>query len=109
MKKWFPGNASIGITRTWHESPGDDTVAVEVNQQLGELIEINKALYNGVDERARFGKTEFTRMASIPSSVWFDLQRKGIIPRSGSFLTPEFKRWLNDPDNRFFRTRPGKI
>jgi len=22
---------------------------------------------------------------------------------------PKFKHWLNDPDNRFFRTKPGKV
>ena len=39
------------------------------------------------------------KVASIPLVVWNDLQKKGITRDKAAF-----KRWLNDPDNKFFRT-----
>ena len=47
---------------------------------------------------------DMTRVASIPLSLYFDLKKKGIADDPVAM-----KRWLNDPDQRFFRTRPGRL
>lgn len=42
--------------------------------------------------------------AKIPLTIYVDLQKKGITK------DPEqFRRWLNDRDNRVFRTSEGKV
>lgn len=52
--------------------------------------------------RSRFG--DFAKVASIPLAIWSKLEKAGIT-RDDKTL----KKWLNDPDNRAFRTRPGRI
>jgi hypothetical protein len=36
--------------------------------------------------------------------IYYDLQRRGILQDE-----KRLKAWLNDPENRVFRTRPGKV
>lgn len=79
---------------------------LEERQDVTELIDQNKRLYNSIDERARY-KGTFNRVASIPLNVMLDCYRKGMF-RSNK-LSKEDKAFLNDPDNRFFRTRPGRV
>jgi hypothetical protein len=44
------------------------------------------------------------RVATLPLVLWMKLKQDGILddPRA-------LRRWLNDPDNRAFRTRPGRL
>jgi hypothetical protein len=43
-------------------------------------------------------------VASIPESIYFKLKAEGKLD------DPVYmKKWLNDPDNRFFRVRPGQV
>jgi hypothetical protein len=44
------------------------------------------------------------KVASIPMNVYFDLKEKGILDDPAAL-----KRWLNDSDNRFFRTKAGRV
>jgi len=43
-------------------------------------------------------------VASIPLNLYYDLKRQGIVDDPA-----RFKKWLNDSDNRFFRTRGGRV
>lgn len=91
-------------TRLFHYDPETDTARIETVQDVSGLIGDNKSLFAGVDERARWHDGQGDRVASIPLNVFFDLQQKGIVDDQAAF-----RRWLNAPENRFFRTRPGKI
>ena len=86
---------------------GDDkgTYTLEERQDVTELLESNKVAYNSVVERARHGT--FNRYASIPLNLFFEQWAKGMW--RGSKLGQEERRWLNDNENRFFRTRPGRV
>lgn len=44
------------------------------------------------------------KVASLPMSVYWDLQKKGILNDERAF-----RRWLNDKDNQVFRTRGGRV
>lgn len=86
----------------WHDQP-DGSVVIENVQNVEEIVALAKAEYNSTDERARW--THFqVRVARLPLTILLDLYRRGIIDDQ-----PAFKRWLNDPDHRFFRTRPGRV
>jgi hypothetical protein len=66
------------------------------------IIEENKQEYAQVDERARWG--EWSRVASIPMSIYFQLKAEGKLDDQ-----EYMKKWLNDSDNQYFRTRAGKV
>ncbi len=90
---------------TWHHfDPMTLECTVETVQTLDPLITTNKAVFNGVDERARWKDGLGDRVASIPLCLFYDLKKQGILDDK-----PAFRRWLNCPDNRFFRTRPGRV
>jgi len=86
---------------TFHYDPASDTFTIASKQDVTGLVEQNKAEYNA--EHGRHGEG-FTKYASIPGNVYADLQWRGIADDERAF-----KAWLEDPDNRVFRTRPGRI
>jgi hypothetical protein len=80
---------------------------IETRQDISEILENNKAQFNAIDERTKWG--EFTKVASLPNVVIDDLNTKGIMRGFAVIDEKRFRAFLNDPDNRFFRTRPGQI
>ena len=101
-KKLFDKDDALGITRIWHYDEEKDEATIETRQDVSAIIEENKNEYAQIDERARWG--EWTRVASIPMSVYFQLKREGKLDDDAYM-----KRWLNDPDNKYFRTRSGEV
>jgi|DEB0MinimDraft_3_1074331.scaffolds.fasta_scaffold51135_2 hypothetical protein len=95
-------NKEIGQKQYWHDHD-DGSVTIETVQTVDAVAEDNKAVFNQFDERTNW-KGDMHRVASIPMSIFYDLQRKGILNDPAAM-----KRWLNDPDNRVFRTRPGQV
>lgn len=95
------------VRRMFHASPDGETWGEESVQEVGGITDENKELYN-LGQR-RYG--DMGRVAQIPIVVWEELMRQGIVSRDGSrILEPKkFKAWLNDSDNRAFRTRPGRV
>lgn len=91
-----------GITRLFHYDEAEDKATIETIQDVGEIVETNKALFNETDKHTQYG--EFTRVASIPMSVYFDLQKRGIIGDQ-----KRMKEWLNHSDQRAFRVRAGAV
>ena len=85
----------------------DGKYFIETKQDISGILESNKAQYNAIDEKAKWG--EFTKIASLPNVVIDDLNAKGIMRGYAVMDEKRFRAFLNDPDNRFFRTRPGQI
>ena len=102
ITKLFDTVPEFGIKRIWHYDESNDTATIEEIQDHTNIVEANKADFNSIDERARYG--EFTKVASIPLVILQELKIKGILDDQTAF-----KKWLDDPDQRFFRTRPGKL
>lgn len=101
MKRIIHQNADAGITQYFHMNDEGD-IGLETVQNVTDIVEENKASYNAIDERASWGEGQ--RVASIPMSIYYDLKAQGILDDQ-----VKFKAWLNSPDNRFFRTRPGRV
>lgn len=101
-KKLFDYDPFLGITEYFYYDPDTDKVTIQQVQNTTRILEQNKAQFNATDERAKWG--EWSKVASIPINLWADLNAKGIVRDKAAF-----KRWLNDPDNRYFRTRPGQV
>ena len=70
------------------------------DQDVDTIIETNKAEFN--NDHGRWG--EWTHVASIPMSLYMAWEREGILTDQ-----EEIKRRLNNPELRFFRTRPGNL
>lgn len=105
MKRLFDIDPLSGTKRTfiYDESADAKNFVIETEQETTPIVEANKLAFN--DAPTRIGqKEELVKVASIPLAIFFDLQRKGITRDPVAF-----KKWLNDPDNRAFRTRPGTV
>ena len=95
-------NAEAGITQLWHDHD-DGSVTIETKQDLTDVAEDNKRTFNQIDSKANWAG-DMHKVASIPLSIYYDLQRQGIVGDPAAM-----KKWLNDPNNRVFRTRPGQV
>lgn len=101
-KKIFSEDKDQGIMRYWHYNDETDEATIQTQQDVTAIVEENKNEFNQVDERAKWG--EFSRVASIPLSLYYELKKEGKLEDQAYM-----KRWLNDPENRHFRTRPGEV
>ena len=101
-KRLFSTDADQGITRTFHYDDETNQAMIQTQQDVTAIIEENKQEYAQVDERARWG--EWSRVASIPMSIYFQLKAEGKLDDQ-----EYMKKWLNNSDNQYFRTRAGKV
>jgi hypothetical protein len=92
--------------QTFHED--GDRIVIATEQDVTEIIEQNKKEYNATP--SRWGDDIFdNKIASIPLTVIDDLNKQGIMRGFYILDKKAFRKFLNDPDNRVFRTRQGKI
>jgi len=89
---------------------GDGGIIIETRQDISAILEQNKKEYNSFDEKARWSDELFgNKIASIPITVIDDLNAKGIMRGFAVLDEKRFKAWLNERDNRVFRTRTGVV
>jgi hypothetical protein len=74
-----------------------------IQTQFTVPVEENKLLYNLFDERTRW-RDGGEVVARIPDTILLQLKRDGILDDQ-----KKFRAWLNDRDNKVFRTRPGRV
>lgn len=103
MAKRLLSENRLTNTKTYHEyDEATDQSVITTSSDVTDIIESNKAQYNATDERA--GYSDLNKVASIPMNIYFDLKKRGILNDQ-----KKMKAWLNDSDNRYFRTRPGRV
>lgn len=91
------------FTKTVTDLIFDKKIITEAKEQdVTQLIKKNKELQNLDDGYSP--SRNMRRVASIPDILYWNLKLKGIIDDPKAF-----KKWLNDPDNRAFRTAEGWI
>lgn len=96
-----------GVNQTEFIDNGDDLV-IKTSQNVDQLIEANKQEYNQTTSKWSDNALE-NRVARIPLTVFTELEKQGITRGLTVLDMPRFKAWLNNPDNRVFRTRAGTI
>jgi hypothetical protein len=102
-KRVFGYDPLTGTTHAMDYDELTDTYTVIEEADVSALLENNRRLYN--DAPARWG--EGAVHTSLHPVMREKLKREGIIRADGD---PElYRRWVNDPDNRKWRTRPGRI
>ena len=92
-----------GITRTWHYNSDTDEATIQTSQNVTDVIEANKRDFAAIDNKANW-QGEWHHVASIPETLYYKLKAEGKLDDEAYM-----KKWLNDPDNRFFRVRPGQV
>ena len=81
----------------------EDRLIIERVQDVEPILEANKRAFNDADTS---WKREMNHVARIPKVIIDEYMKRGI-----NLLADEaaLKRFLNDPDNRLFRTKPGRV
>lgn len=94
--------------RNYKEHDTTDGKVIEVVQDVSDIVEKNKKEYN--NNSTKWGDELFdNKIASIPMTVVDKLNQQGIMRGFHVLDQKAFFKWLNDPDNRFFRTKQGRI
>jgi hypothetical protein len=104
MKRVLDYDPATGITQWFHFDEITGDIGLETKQDVTAVIEGTKGAFNPVDERAPW-KGDVHKVASIPMSIYNELMK---ITNNGKDQKA-FNKWMNDPDNRVFRTRPGRV
>lgn len=95
--------------QTAHQD-GEGGIVIATKQDVSGIIEANKKEFNSYDERARWSDELFgNKIASIPMTAIDDLNKQGIMRGFAIVDEVKFAAYLNDPINRAWRTRPGKV
>jgi hypothetical protein len=102
MKRILSKDPLSGVTQWYVSDPLAGTFKFVTEQDCTPIVEDSKAQYNNTDERARWG--EWAKVATIPLTILHSLKKQGIADDP-----VRMKRWLNSPENRYFRTRPGRV
>jgi len=93
-------------------SDGEGGLIIETKLDLSEFAEATKKSYNENSGSTGWGDTPIDKrnhIATIPAEIIGELNKKGIMKGYHVIDMPALKRWLNDPENRVFRTRGGTI
>jgi hypothetical protein len=90
-------DALSGQFSTFEYDAGTDMYLLRQGQKFDAIAEANKREYN--ESKSRHGDGLGRKVASIPLQLFFDMYKAGQT-RDQKFM----KRWLNDSDNRVFRT-----
>lgn len=98
----FSYDPFTGVRTIFHASDDGDSFVLEKQQDVSGIVEFNKAQLNAHTSLDRWGDGK--KVASIPMAVYAEWVA------TGKDKDPAFiKRWLNDPANAHFRTRPGRV
>lgn len=101
--KLFDYDPLTGTKKLWHYDADKDEAIIENVIDASGIVEDNKTRFNSFDERANWNG-DMHHVASIPMEIYYKLKAEGKLEDQAYM-----KRWLNDPDNRAFRTRPGNV
>lgn len=99
-------NPQAGTTEWFHYDDVEDRIWTETVQDAEPLLELNLLARNEYDERARW-KGDTHHVASVPLVVIDRIKRTTGIDLLRDKAAQ--RAFLNDPDNRMFRTRPGRV
>ena len=101
--KLFDVDVLSNTRKMWHYDAEKDEAFIETIIDATQVVADNKARFNSFDEKASW-KGDMHHVASIPMALFYQMKAEGKLDDQAYM-----KRWLNSPENRFFRTRPGKV
>ena len=92
--------------QTYAQWEGDD-MSVVTEQNVTPILEQNKRFANEWKPGDyQTGRKHTHKVAEFPAVLYYDLVKKLGEPQKNPL---GWKRWLNDPENKYFRTTGGKL
>tara|TARA_R100000700_G_scaffold4725_3_gene8120 strand:+ start:515 stop:826 length:312 start_codon:yes stop_codon:yes gene_type:complete len=92
--------------QTYAQWEGDD-MSVVTEQNVTPILEQNKKFANEWKPGDYMTGSKHThKVAEFPAVLYYDLVKKLGEPQKNPL---GWKRWLNDPENKYFRTTGGKL
>ena len=102
-------NYDTPTSRPWKlDINSDGTNTIDTYQDVQAIIDQNKRNLINYGDKLTFGKASKEHVAaSIPLNVWeaWCKETNGAINKDPKLLA----KYLNDPDNKYFRTTPTRI
>ena len=101
----FDNDTKISNNFTFEEDTSgrnEHSFVLSREQDVTQILKDNKEQFNESDKRDAYG--HWNKVASIPMVLYYELKEKGILDDPKAL-----KKWLNDPDNKAFRTREGTV
>jgi len=96
-----------GAELIFHYDHNEDNFVIEEKVDVQAHIDFTKEIYK---DAPTDWKGDWHHVASIPAIFVKELTKKGVLGPGGRILDKAaLKAWVNDPDNRAFRMRPGRI
>ena len=97
--------------KTTYHYDNDGSQYITTEQDVTEILDVNKRVANQYEKNSMIGNTQkhHQEVANIPLTIFYDLKKKFGDPQDNPEAKKKWKAWLNDPDNRFFRTGGGQI
>jgi hypothetical protein len=102
MKRLFDSDPINKTRQIFHYNESDDSMVIETQADVTACVELTRAEYAATDERAPW-KKEMTHFGRVPLDKVDELMQAGIWQDDKALL-----RWLQNPDHRDFKVRPGK-
>ena len=87
--------------KTFHYDDDDGSFVIASKQDVSDIVSV------AGEERKEsrgFKGDGFHKVASIPNIIWWDLVERGIAHDDKKLM-----KWLEDPDNRAFKTHEGRL
>lgn len=100
QKRITRADSQARLEHVLHRSNDGDTIVAQTRQDIEPILEENQALRNS---RSGF-KGDMHHVASIPLVVYEKLWKEGIAQDED-----RLRDWLNNSDNKMFRTHPGQL
>lgn len=106
MGKLFSADPITKLSRTFHGSDDGNSFFIESQQDVTDIVEFAKAHYNTKDERAPW-KGDWHHVGWIPMSTLYQMQ--AMCRGDEEAMQKAMNIWLNNPENRNLRSRPGRV
>ena len=93
---------------TWVHFEDKNKMIFQSSQNIDPLLSSNKSERNEYRADSLIGDTQkhHQKVAEIPTALYYELIQKFGQPKDNP---KAWKQWLNDYDNRFFRTSGGDV
>lgn len=106
MKRTLDYDPIKKLGQRMHFQP-DGSFFIETLQDVEDIVELNKAQMAQADERKRWSDSGAgEHLARIPLSILYSEPLKTILDNNDM---KAFRKWLDDPANIAFRSRPGSL
>ena len=101
--EWTLLSHDLKLKRTvWARQLPDGRTQVRTDYEVTDTIEANRTMRNSLDKGF---KGDWHKVASIPLNVYYDKLHQAVNQDDMAYVS----RFLNDSDNRAWRTKEGKI